>query len=265
MRDITYVVTYRDDGTVQRRANLASVLDWVRTLHDVDLVVVEQDEVPKSAVAAHDGMRWVFAYNPGPFNKSWGLNVGAKLTTSALLAFGDADVICAQAWPQAVRLLREQFPVVKPYRRIVDLTEQESACVRAGQWNFQPQRPPDQLPNREAKGEFVVFAGGLFLVRREVFDRVGGFDEGFLGWGGEDDAMTLRLIASAAPMHTLDLTPALHLWHPRSPATTFKQAHYRANCALLSEYRCYDQAQLVRLCESQELTIGNRDKYRNAQ
>jgi hypothetical protein len=265
MGDIAYVVTYRDDGTAQRRANLVSVLNWLRTLSEVEIIVIEQDEAPSAACAAQEGMRWVFVYNPGPFNKSWGLNVGARLTTSALLAFGDADVICAPAWPQALRLLREQFPVVKPYRRIVDLSEQESVCVRAGQWDFQPQRAPDEAPNREAQGEFIVFAGGLFLVRREVFDRVGGFDEAFLGWGGEDDAMTLRLIASSAPMHTLDLAPAMHLWHPRSPATTFKQAQYLANCALLSEYRRYDRAQLVRRCESQGPTLGNPEKYRNAQ
>ena len=256
MADLSYLVTWRDDGTAARRANLAAVLAWVRSLPDVEPVVVEQDDEPRAGPALRDGARWVFCHNPGPFNKSWGLNVGARMTRAPLLAFGDADVICARTWSRTVDSLRERAAIAKPYSHLIDLTEEESARVRAGQWTFQPQRAAGAPPNREGQGEFVVYAGGLFLLRREVFEQVGGFDERFLGWGGEDDAMTMRLMATGRPWVIQEGSPALHLWHPRSLATTFQQPHYAANCALLADYRRGGAALCARLADLQRPTLG---------
>lgn len=260
--NLTYILTYREDGSAERRLNLAAVLTWLSTLPDVRVVVVEQARSPSPPLQLPAGTQWIFCFNPGPFNKGWGLNVGAAMSESPLLAFGDADVICTGAWSQAVQQLRHSAtPIVKPYHQIVDLTPEESASVRAGNWNLCPQRPTNALPNREAQGEFVVFAGGVFFIQRAVFEQTGGFDERFLGWGGEDDAMTLRLMNSGFPLIELGTTPALHLWHPRSAQTTFAQPFYAANLDILETYRRSTGAQLKRLCEAQRSEMGRAEKY----
>ena len=69
MSFISYIVTYHDDGSAERRANLVAVLNWVRTLPDVEVIVIEQAKVPAPPLADQNGVRWVFCYNPGPFNK----------------------------------------------------------------------------------------------------------------------------------------------------------------------------------------------------
>jgi GT2 family glycosyltransferase len=124
-----------------------------------------------------------------------------------------------------------------------------------------PKRPAETPPNREARQEFIVFAGGLFVIRREAYLRLGGFDERFRGWGGEDDAMTIKLRRSGMPLAECGERPALHLWHSREPGATTGQPHYAANRQLLADYATYRDEELSRLCEVQRQVIGNPHKY----
>jgi hypothetical protein len=264
MQGLSYLITYRESGSDERRANLLAVLSWLGQWPEIEIIVIEQDAVPRlDAPLEYSGGVARFAYNPGPFNKAWGLNVALGFARGPVLAIGDADVLAAHTLVAAVERCRD-VAAVKPYRTLVDLTPEESARVRAGEWAFAPVRPAHALPNREGQGEYVVFAGGLFLIQREWLVRLGGFDERFRGWGGEDDAMTQKLRRSGVAMEHIDGPPALHLWHPRSPATTFGHPHYADNVALLDAYHAYGDAQFARLCEVQRQLMGNLHKYRPA-
>jgi hypothetical protein len=261
MQGLSYLITYRESGSSERRENLLAVLRWLAQWPELQVVVVEQDSVPRldRGIVGHGGVR--FAYNPGPFNKAWGLNVAASLTQRPLLAIADADLVVPHALPEAAERCA-QGHAIKPYRTIVDLTAAETARVRGGEWSFAPARAPNAPRNRESQGEHVVFAGGLFVIRRDTYIRLGGFDERFLGWGGEDDAMTLKLQRARIALSEIGDEPALHLWHPRSRDSTLGQPHYDTNRALLADYATYSDAEFARLCEVQRQTMGNRHKHR---
>lgn len=72
---------------------------------------------------------------------------------------------------------------------------------------------------------------GPTLVSREAFDRVGGFDERFEGWGGEDQVFRYRLEKLVGPgIRPADRSAACYsLWHPngthRDPE---REVHNRA-------------------------------------
>jgi hypothetical protein len=264
MRDLSYLITYRESGSSDRRENLLAVLRWLGQWPEIEVIVVEQDAFPRlDPPLEYGGSVARFAYHPGPFNKAWGLNLAVHFAHAPVLAIGDADVIAPKTFAAAVDRCRS-VAAVKPYRTIVDLTPEETARVRGGEWDLLPPRPADALPNREEQGEHVVFAGGLFLIQRECLLRLGGFDERFLGWGGEDDAMTQKLNRARVPTAEIDGPPAIHLWHPRPPEMTFGHPHYAANRRLLDAYGAYSDAELTRLCEVQRQLMGHLHKYRPA-
>lgn len=253
------IVTYRGAAGSDRAANLDAVLRWLAGTPRLEVLVVEQDAHPRlEAPLAHPGARVVFAYNPGPFNKAWGLNVGARHASGGVLLFGDADVVVPGGLEAAALHCASRMQVAKPYRRLVDLSPAQTRDLRAGR---APAPDPAAGPGREAGGERLALCGGWFAMRRDAFVAVGGFDERFVGWGGEDDAMTSKVELARLATCELDPGPALHLWHPRSRETTAGHAHYASNVALLGDYARYDEATLARLFEIQRQLGGRRDKY----
>jgi hypothetical protein len=55
--------------------------------------------------------------------------------------------------------------------------------------------------------------GACLWIRPELYERVGGFDERYRGWGGEDEDMLYR-VASAGPVIQFD-DVFVHLAHRR--------------------------------------------------
>lgn len=89
------------------------------------------------------------------------------------------------------------------------------------------QRGPDAI-DRTAHTERSHAGGGLLVVTREAWDKVGGYNEEFKGWGYEDSDFNFRLLRHS----TWDRLPgrAYHLWHPRDenrPRRESKEAHRR--------------------------------------
>jgi hypothetical protein len=260
------VLTYRQCANSSRKANLLAVLQWLATYPAIDVVVVEQDAYPTlTHELPHPRCRVVFAYNPGPFNKSWGFNVGVRQTNATVLVFSDADLIVPETLPKAVQLCLKGYGMVKPYRRLYDLTEDESEAVRSGQGEAGNLDLPGRVPGRSAIGEHLVLCGGMFAMRRDAFASLGGWDERFSGWGGEDDAMTYKVQRRRLSTVELDETAALHLWHPRPHADTMGQPHYLRNKEIFASYKRLSDQSYDRLIEVQQQLFGHREKYRPQQ
>jgi glycosyltransferase involved in cell wall biosynthesis len=94
-----------------------------------------------------------------------------------------------------------------------------------------------------------------FGIWREDYEAVNGFDEGFIGWGCEDDDLGKRLRRARVRVETiLRHTRVYHLWHPLDP-THPRMWREGANVArLLSPQRpiCCQQG-LVQLADSNEV------------
>ena len=94
---------------------------------------------------------------------------------------------------------------------------------------------------------------------------LGMWDERFLGWGGEDDAMSLKLQRARVSAMEFDSRPAVHLHHARAaPVVGGAPPHvdYTNNVRLVQRYRDYADDELLRLYEVGRQIHGNPNKYR---
>jgi N-terminal domain of galactosyltransferase len=262
-------MTFRADDAGYRRRNLDTVLAWLSTLKirdELQVVVLEQSQTSTLTQGSLDelfsGVQIVHAYNDGAFNKSWGLNVAARYAQAPLLFFADTDLIVPNDFEETLELLARGVEVVKPYNRLIDLSEAQTDALDDGVLPLAAMSGADvNTPtNRAHIGEHVSLGGGVFAIQARRFLQIGGFDERFLGWGGEDDAMTLKIQRVRPSTMVLDAC-ALHLFHPRDQAALMSHAHYAQNKALLEPYRQLPDAQLTRMMEIQKQMGGNPHKY----
>jgi glycosyltransferase involved in cell wall biosynthesis len=257
----SYLITFRDDGG-GRAADLRLVAEWVSRLASAQLIVVEQ--ATRSALRQGDlpsTARHILAYNGGPFNKSWGLNVAARHAQAEVLIVADADLIVPiQALSSAIAACHDGLDAVNPYARLVDVAPDVTESLRNGELDQLESLPAHDI-NRTAQGEQLCFCGGAYVIRRSAYERLGGQDERFVGWGGEDDAMSIKVLGLLEKTATFARPTAYHLHHARRHANIAADDHYRANIELLRAYRAMSADELRALCEAQRATMGDAGKY----
>ncbi len=58
--------------------------------------------------------------------------------------------------------------------------------------------------------------GGHFSIHKKDIESVNGYDENYIGWGGEDQDMAMRLVmAGFRGTSVIKSARILHLWHPK--------------------------------------------------
>ena len=172
----------------------------------------------------------------------------------------DADLLVpAPALETSVSLCTRRVLAVNPYDALADLDRTESDCLLAGEAS--PRFDREDASDRRGAREQLCFCGGAFMMRRSLHQHMGGFDERYLGWGGEDDAMSLRLERTTAEVAVVQGRTALHLWHAREHATTFGNAHYQANLKRLAALQALPDNEFRFMSDVQRQIMGHPGKY----
>jgi GT2 family glycosyltransferase len=107
--------------------------------------------------------------------------------------------LCARA--------REGYEVINLKRFIFYLSEAHTKAVCGGDRNLLASPAESIMQNAES--------GGSIAMAREAFFAIGGYDEAFVGWGGEDNEFWQRALTRKTwPYGYL---PMAHLWHALQP------------------------------------------------
>lgn len=145
-----------------------------------------------------------------PFNRSKAVNLAAAQATRSVFAIADADLFFERKLMDDSLQLLGSVPWIVPYRHIVRLSQPLSERILRSN----PGWPLDKKLKLPRLKEASVRVGGLIVLERSSFESVGGFDERFIGWGGEDDAFASAANTALGRYVRLKHT-IYHLWHPK--------------------------------------------------
>lgn len=168
------------------------------------------------------------------FNISEARNNAFLKSTGDVLLFADTDTyIPIEQIEAGISLLQQDAAWVIPYGtlRYYNLTRRQTSYIL----KFPHTRPLPEPSDPEHWDHKITSWSGLVMLNRDAYERVGGFDEGFVGWGGEDNAFQIALDLTVGPLQRAE-GYALHFWHPRG-AADFSQPFWPQNKERLDRYK----------------------------
>jgi len=144
--------------------------------------------------------------NSGEFNRSAARNTGVQEATSEIAVVIDADnYIPIDQIYSAIRVAQRRDILVKPFMEFGYLTEESTN-------NFY-EKGPDKHNAEYISPPENNFTGGAYVMKKSLWIEIGGMDEGFIGWGAEDDAFHLSCKNRNIPTRYIEGSDR-HLYHP---------------------------------------------------
>lgn len=237
----SYIIPHRT-STPDRERNLNYVISYLRNnFKNVEIIVIEQDDVEKFH---NKDCKKILMKDSGPFKRSSCLNLGYMNAKYNKLIFADNDLLIPhEQIRESLRLLNE-YDAVNPYKNVRDLPEDLTArLVVVDHFSI--------LTKYHERGG-VVFSGGACCFTKDGYLKIAGYDEDFVGWGGEDNACTHKIFNMLTYCEVDG-----YCWHMHHDRTISNNLHndYENNLKILSKIESMSKRQLNMYC------INKRKKY----
>lgn len=186
------IIPWRDAGEPWRSKHFNFLLDYYSTEFDI-----------------------VIGNNDGEFNRSAARNAGVEESTSDVSVIIDADnyIPISQIW-DAIKWAERKDALIKPFRWFGYLTEESTNLF----YNLYGDPVTDFEPTYLDPPQ-EDFTGGAYVMKKWLWKKLGGMDEGFVGWGAEDDAF--HLLCKNSGVRTIYVDGHdYHLYHPAFRVTS---------------------------------------------
>jgi hypothetical protein len=190
------------------------------------------------------GYRVIEGYHSeGPFNRSAAINQAADTRFWGDVAVvADSDSFVPEdRLTEAIKTANKTGKLVSPFTFVVQISQ---ACtenlVSGGVLTLR------NLDAEHVRTKPIETQSNILVVPRKLWAEVGGFDERFVGWGGEDNAFWRACEIRRGEVIRLP-GACFHLWHvPVSDRNTrMHDPQYLSNLALSNRYmRCQTKIDL---------------------
>jgi len=203
---VSFIIGHRGDS---RSGLLLKTIDSIATQQhcEIECIVVEQDTTPLIRELLPHWVKYVFTpieSNTTPYSRSWAFNVGADHASSDCLIFHDNDILVPSNYAvDILKALNSGADFVNIKRFIFYLTEVATKQLLSKDTIDTDLSIESIMQNAEG--------GGSVGASKNGFNKIGGFDERFIGWGGEDNEFWER--AQTCKIWPFGHLALIHLWH----------------------------------------------------
>jgi GT2 family glycosyltransferase len=192
---------------------LLATINSVACQKDVQLecIVIEQDSIPRVKEFLPSWVKHIFLHTSdlsGKYNRSAAFNLGASHASGSILVLHDNDMLMPTQYCKSIEdIVDNGYDALNTKRYVFYLSSSHSLKVLA---DFQEltKYPPEYIVQN-------LEAGGSMAITKEAYTMIGGMDEEFVGWGGEDIDLWER--CSILNRWIWGFQPLIHLWHPSQP------------------------------------------------
>ncbi len=249
---ITYIIAYKHNP--ERLKNLRRILEWLLPFQGLEILIVEQDKNYSKISELNLRAKHVFLKNDtGLFNKSWAYNYGCLISNTPILIFGDCDLIMnPNDFVNAIQLMNK-YDCINPYSSVIDLTPQESMMDINSILSI----------NRIGRGDAIddiqkcPMMGGIFIIKKDAFLKMGGSNEDFIEWGAEDTFLDIK-VKNFLTYYEVPNVKCFHLYHEKAQ---INQKLYERNLNILNHFAKATKEQLQNHINMVSGKIGKKNKY----
>ena len=205
---VSYVIPFRDIG----RANcIETVVQNVKAQRFpvVQIVLVEQDckeIMDKNKLPCID---YIFSSssNGVPFNKSQAFNDGVHASKNNNIILHDADMLVRGNYTTIMNNLLNNNESVHVGATVCYMTKESTEKIISIYKINEQNIESDRIVN--------YYEGGSLGIRKDVYNKIGGFSELFIGYGVEDCDFFWK-IKTATKLFNDRTINLFHLWHGRT-------------------------------------------------
>jgi hypothetical protein len=204
--EVSFVIGHRG---LDRVAGLLAVLESIAGQKecDIECIVVEHDSQERVKDLLPSWIRYIHVpaekAHEG-FSKSKTFNAGARAAKAKVLILHDGDMLVPRDYAREVARWHGEGCEFSSLKRFIFYLS------KASSQSVIDQRSVDIVPEIEAISQNLP-GGGSCAISREAYFGIGGFDETFAGWGGEDIEFLDR--ARTLNRYPYEYLPVVHLWH----------------------------------------------------
>lgn len=204
--DVTFVIGHRGRS---RLALLLKTLDSIGAQEGckIECIVIELDHTTVIKNFLPSWVKYIHQKTKSenqPYNRALAFNVGAAAANSQCVIFHDNDLLVSNTYAfETLKLVRKGFDFVN-LKRFIFYLSQASTDVFINSSELNENLEVESIM-QNAEG------GGSIGCSLKAFRAIGGFDQRFVGWGGEDNEFWERA-------QTLKIWPygnqcLIHQWH----------------------------------------------------
>lgn len=166
------------------------------------------------------------------FRNAAARNNGIRHAKGDYLVFFDCDfLVLPQTIPRHLKIAKQGKFIAGGYKNMDEAATRETfqSTITVDLLNrldkSYPERPLIKTHRRFIKRTLLMrlglaqpqkqSLGGHFSIHKKDIERVNGYDENYVGWGGEDEDLGIRLVRAGIHCRSaIRHAKVLHLWHP---------------------------------------------------